>query len=86
MTNKYDNPGIAYLLLQRKVKDLETVIDAKEAIIIGLREEIKTLKEGIHIAGWSCFYCEAFNSSEKEKLENCRCCGQIKRTKLMIDT
>lgn len=74
------NPGIAFILLQRKVKDLETVIEAKNVIIRQLQTEIDALHEGINLKGWRCGSCHCFNGEEKGVLLSCRHCANPKRT------
>ena len=76
--NKATNPGIGYLLLERKVKELEKTIVEKDAIILRQNQELKVLLSSITLKGWWCMKCDIWNGEEHSKREECRHCGTKK--------
>lgn len=53
--------------------------EALDTAVVALRlylGEVVHREEGAILPGWTCLHCHAFNSSAKERLTCCRCCGR----------
>lgn len=84
MNERPTNPGIGYILLEKRVKEMEKIIEEKDALIARQKQEIASLLEGINLPGWWCIAsvngvpCDTFNGEAHSKRLDCRHCGELK--------
>lgn len=87
MNERPTNPGIGYILLQKRLKDMEKEMEVKDATIARLTQENNALLEanaGITLPGWHCLAsingvsCDTFNGEMHSKRADCRHCGAQK--------
>jgi hypothetical protein len=72
-----DDAGVAAKVVVRLVDAYRTLLDnltSTQERCTELLNEVRRLHAGIHLAGWSCPACRAFNGSERGELSRCRAC------------